>query len=481
GRLHDAVTPTEEAVTTYRTLTATNPAHLPNLAGALTNLGIHYSQVGRLHDAVTPTEEAVTTYRTLTATNPAHLPNLAATLTNLGNRYSQVGRLHDAVTPTEEAVTTYRTLTTTNPAHLPNLADALNNLGVRYSEVGRRGDQDAIWRTVLTGAAPSDVAYLLLARASASELAISEVVEWVTTALRHAADDRALLSGLHSQARRHRQADPDRFDSAWTAAAGELPDWLLIEPDVLATARAWISTATFQDEHDFLAAHPELLAPAADSTVTEALLTVDEQSADRYLLLRDAARTEGVTAAYRPLLLAALTAEFAAANPATQATMLAERGAELVSEDARYALAALARQDDRGAVERADAILALAQIGAAEPALDALTDPAKFTDLMAGIAESLDPTALDATAFLARGVADTDAAAAVADFYTAVAAALAGDLDEASDILTAARRLAAEQTGTWINRLAGIGRRHPAVLALISVLTAPNDEPGAPA
>jgi tetratricopeptide (TPR) repeat protein len=140
GRRQDAVAPTEEGVETYRTLAAENPAFLPNLAGSLNNLGVFYSEVGRRQDAVAPTEEAVRLRRTLAAENPAFLPGLASALNNLGIRYSEVGRRQDALAPSEEAVETYRILAEDNLAFLPDLASALNNLGAFYSEMGRRQD-----------------------------------------------------------------------------------------------------------------------------------------------------------------------------------------------------------------------------------------------------------------------------------------------------------------------------------------------------
>ena len=76
----------------------------------------------------------------MAATNPAFLPDLAGALNNLGIRYSELGRREDALPPTEEAVTLRRELAATNPAFLPDLARALNNLGIRYSELGRRED-----------------------------------------------------------------------------------------------------------------------------------------------------------------------------------------------------------------------------------------------------------------------------------------------------------------------------------------------------
>ncbi|MGW0412095.1 hypothetical protein ACWDZX_12465 [Streptomyces collinus] len=43
----------------WRDLTRTNPAHQPDLAGSLSNVGIRLSAVGRREEALTATEEAV--------------------------------------------------------------------------------------------------------------------------------------------------------------------------------------------------------------------------------------------------------------------------------------------------------------------------------------------------------------------------------------------------------------------------------------
>ena len=120
-----------------RQLAATNPAFLNDLASALNNLGIRYSEVGRRHDAVAPTEEAVTLYRQLAATNPAFLPT--SPVAEQPRRLLQQPR-SPTRSPTEEAVTIRRQLAATNPAFLNDLASSLNNLGVRYSDLGRHHD-----------------------------------------------------------------------------------------------------------------------------------------------------------------------------------------------------------------------------------------------------------------------------------------------------------------------------------------------------
>ena len=52
----------------------TTPPTCPDLAMALTNLGVRYRELGRPDEALAPTEEAVAGYRELAADNPAHLP-----------------------------------------------------------------------------------------------------------------------------------------------------------------------------------------------------------------------------------------------------------------------------------------------------------------------------------------------------------------------------------------------------------------------
>jgi hypothetical protein len=78
---------------------------------------------------------------------------------------------------------------------------------------------------------------------------------------------------------------------------------------------------------------------------------------------------------------------------------------------------------------------------------------------------------------MAYTAATTTAEAATAVFYLAVAMAAGADLEQANDLIGQARAADATQVNAWINELAGIGRHHPAVLQLITVLTAPASEP----
>lgn len=141
GHREEALTATQEAVNTYRTLAQRNSnVFLPNLATCLNNLGNMLSELGRREEALTTAQEAVARRRTLAQRNPdAFLPDLATSLNNLGNILNDLGRREEALATTQEAVDIYRTLTQGNPdAFFLELAASLNNLGNILSELGRR-------------------------------------------------------------------------------------------------------------------------------------------------------------------------------------------------------------------------------------------------------------------------------------------------------------------------------------------------------
>jgi Tetratricopeptide repeat len=66
-----------EVVRQRRELAAADPARMPDLASALTNLGVRYGRMGRRDEAVAQTEEAIQLRRQLAAANPAFTPGLA--------------------------------------------------------------------------------------------------------------------------------------------------------------------------------------------------------------------------------------------------------------------------------------------------------------------------------------------------------------------------------------------------------------------
>ena len=112
----------------YQELAKTNPAYLGDLAGALNNLGVSYSELGRRQEALAPTEEAVKVYQELAKTNPAYLGDLALSLNNLGFFQFQQANHVPARKAFEESLVIVRPLAAANPAFLRVLQRTLNNL-----------------------------------------------------------------------------------------------------------------------------------------------------------------------------------------------------------------------------------------------------------------------------------------------------------------------------------------------------------------
>ncbi|HST85549.1 MAG TPA: tetratricopeptide repeat protein, partial [Kineosporiaceae bacterium] len=520
GRRQEAVAPVEEAVQMRRVLAAENPAYLPDLATALNNLGGHYSEVGRRQEAVAPAEEAVQRYRTLAAENPAYLPDLASALNNLSNRYSEVDRRQEAVAPAEEAVQQYRTLAAENPAHLPDLATALNNLGGHYSEVGRRqeavapveeavqmrrvlaaenpaylpdlvnslsyllgylkqvgrhDDGELTWQQTLVALA-DQAATLLYLRAVHAPTTDARALEWLATALKSPGMEPGLERAIHEAARELRANDPIVFDAQWSAASGEpTPDWLSIPVDLLEKAVSWVNTPTFEHEAAWLAEHPELLDPASDVVVTEALLGIENDEANRLRKLRAAAQSDGVSAAYNPLLDAVLLRRFLNAELPRQIELLDAEGERLRQPAFVQSLSSYSTQDDPSLVHaamQARALILLSTTGRHRVAIDALADQAEFDNLQRSAAIEGRPEELSALATLLMTQASNSNQNARALFYQAIAGLLNGaPPDQIRDLVHALRQVT--EAPEYINLTASIGTKQPKALAIVPLLTEP--------
>ncbi|MER6674791.1 tetratricopeptide repeat protein, partial [Streptomyces sp. NPDC000983] len=420
--------------------------------------------------ALPPTEEAVQLYRALVKTNPAHLPDLAGSLNNLGVRHSELGHPDRALPPTEEAVQLYRALVKTNPAHLPDLASSLNNLSSRYNELGQSPEKP--WTEALSDASPSNAAILLLYRSTDANPGDLNAAAWLANAEQAAttAGLSELLQPLHEEARRHRNAIPEEFDRHWHQLTGAPPPpWLTINPELLELSRAWIRTDTYEAERDHLAAHPELLSPEADVCVEEALLGLNQEAAAHYRTLRQTAQAEGIDTAYRPLLSLALAYQFTHATPQDQRTLLGQRRDDLLDDFVHEALSSEPTDPKQTRLlTRARSLLHLARLNAESPALDALEDPTLFPSLLHTTARTPNLTALEATALLALTAATTEALAAEAEFHLAIVLAATSDDDEpATQTLTSACDRTPAQIPAWLTALAEIAPHHSAALTLI--------------
>jgi hypothetical protein len=136
---------------------------------------------------------------------------------------------------------------------------------------------------------------------------------------------------------------------------------------------------------------------------------------------------------------------------------------------------------------QAAALLHLASLDAHEPVLDALDDWSQFPTLLGTLARDPDPSALGATAYLARLTATNADQAATAEFHLAVSAAIEDAPEAASELLASAHSFTPDAAPTWINDLADIAHHHQAVLPLIPTLTTlmttptdTEDDPDAP-
>ncbi|MGH3933617.1 MAG: AAA family ATPase [Pseudonocardiaceae bacterium] len=447
----------------------------PDIALAALEVAGVLATWGRRVEAVAPTEEAVALRRNLAADNPAYAPDLAMALNNLGVCYREVGRRAEAVAPTEEAVALRREQAADNPAYAPDLAAALSNLDRHLVAIGDATRAEAVWQQVLSEHDPLTRSTLLLHRASAADLGDPRAAGWLVEACR--SDDRGLLGPAHDSARTHRAANPDSWDTAWTQASGAAPpEWLTVDTDLFVVATAWLNTPTYADERDHLAAHPELLDPQADTAIDEALLRVDENDADRYRQLRAHAQAEGVDAAYRPLFLLLLAEQFSAANPAGQRELLTQRHPELLDDLVRHYLDSRSGADETGEVTRAVALLDIAKRDADGSILaatfDSLDHPNGFPELLDATARNTDSAAtlLQPLATIALTAATTEPQAAVAGLYLAIAAAVAGDQDRATELISQALEWDPGSASTWIARLAQLAAVQPSVLFLITVL-----------
>jgi hypothetical protein len=136
-------------------------------------------------------------------------------------------------------------------------------------------------------------------------------------------------------------------------------------------------------------------------------------------------------------------------------------------------LGELAQENGQRAVaaQRAAALLDLARTGHAEPVFDALAEPSQFSQLLHTLAMDSSAESVYPAALVAYTAATSDAEAATAVFYVAVAVAAGGDRDQARELIGQAREADPAQVPGWINELAEIGQHHSGVLSLIPALT----------
>jgi hypothetical protein len=207
-----------------------------------------------------------------------------------------------------EGINALRQLAATNPAFLNDLAMSLNNLGVYYSEVGRRHDADLLWDDTLRQFTdqPSEFTFLtsrrVLAR-PANELPLA-CADLYSCLSRNDLPSRSTVE-VRGACRELRQRDSADFDTTWCDLTGELPAWLLIDPELIQHILAWINTPNWQASCDYLRAHADMLLSNAVQPVFDELEleTPDTPTLQQHRTLLGAAQQHGIDVAYRVLLV----------------------------------------------------------------------------------------------------------------------------------------------------------------------------------
>jgi tetratricopeptide (TPR) repeat protein len=412
----------------------------------------------------------------LAETNPAFLPDLASALNNLGIRYSNIGQRQEAVGPTEEAVRLYRQLAETNPAFLPDLASALNNLGIRYSEIGQRQEVNLAWDETLGRFAdqPAAFAFLIVRRAldrppnelpaacadlyrclSLNDLPMSSVVQ------------------VRIACRELRQPNVLDFDAVWRDLAGELPEWLLVDPTVYQCVQEWLNTPTWQASFNHLREYADtLLSDAAQLVFDELeLATPDDPAISQHRSLLSGAHQHGIDAAYRLLLLGEMVDAWINTDTwSASRAFLDEHQAELVGDEALAILADRAADGQDEAIVH-HALLTLVRLGQADLAYDVMTAPTQCQAELATARSDADPTRLIAYATIGAASASSDEDFAQCLFHLALGQALSDDPVIDQERIVHAKKLVPDQVPVWLGYISSLLNTRPACREALIALT----------
>ncbi len=235
-------------------------------------------------------------------------PMVAGSLTFLSNHLSDVGRPAEGLAPIEEAVRHYRALADADPTRfLPDLAMSLNNLAARLTALGRTADARRVFDELLDqwNAPEWPRAVLLLGRARL--LANADAGTAVHDALAAAAvmgdaGDRVRRGDARHLARRIAGTAPVLAAEAWSSISTEpMPAWLRLPDDDPVTAQLvieWVRTATWDGSFAFLTEHSDVLLSDRGEATVEHLVDANPFNTvlDQHLALLQAARAGGIDA-----------------------------------------------------------------------------------------------------------------------------------------------------------------------------------------
>jgi hypothetical protein len=495
GRGEEALEAIEEAVRYRRPLVARNrDRYLPVLAGSLNNLSTRLGDVGRSDEGLEAIAEAAGHYGELAERWPErYLPELAMALTNYASALGELERSGDGQAPIEEAVGHYRLLAGQNPGrYLADLATATATLSQILNNLDRGDEARVTIEELLAEHRDHPRSGLLLLTMAKWHQLNEDLPAAIGAALEgldgvEQANDHAPRATIRSYLRALRSRDEARFDAAWAEeTATELPAWLQhldIDRSLVELLGEWLQTPSWEDSQDFLEKHADALLSSGSEAALERIIDSRPGRVEltHHLAILLEARAGGVEATYAHLaesiavehraralhewlqaesrdeLLRLLTGEEELLNPAAERDLLrlALRDPAHSAVYVRIALLTLARIDDPEA--------ACALIGA-EPEIETDEDCVSGDDGMRVLA-------------LARFYSGFNERDAQRQFHHAIAAAAAGEAEEAAQAIERCRRLLPTwEQPDYLRRLDLLAGAHPdaedAIAALKDLLLA---------
>ncbi|MFD7721281.1 tetratricopeptide repeat protein [Streptomyces sp. NPDC059814] len=332
GHLNQAGDPTaglhaaEEAVALYRETAERQPAVRAALAGALGTLAQSLADTGSAKAALVPAREAVRLLRE-PEDAPADAPaeafrrQLALALRNLSEHLARNQEHEETVGTAREAVAAYRTLALEDPgafgthlvSALAGLAQALVRTDDRASAI--RQFDEAV--AEFTSAHPATARRLGVERSvflldcpdPQASVGVRELVAFLDG--ESAPDGGADTVTVRARRALRAVSDAEAVRTAWEEATlAPAPAWLTLSPETLTLVSSWMFAPNWPESRDFWSRNGEALSSEETATALEELALLDPGAALRHAALREAVLAHGVTAAYDPLILAELVAEW---------------------------------------------------------------------------------------------------------------------------------------------------------------------------
>ena len=427
---HASVAGTSGVDALYRLVEDTPEAYLPELALTVHQLATKLAKIGQHEIALAPARQAVNIYRVLAEANPrTYLPFLAMGLNDFAVYLSAIERAESALALGAEAVDILRVLTETDPVtYLPHLVTALNNLASHLAGLDRISDAVDIYTTCVTAFAESpDVRDALITERAGFHVSHGDPPTGFRELATLLASDEtdtpdATVLAARNALRGHRSRHALDVDHAWwTVNRTGPPDWLSLTPEQIGVAVEWITAPTWMQSKGYLAAHEEGLLADSTFVAIEELLLLVAPRAERHLELLDEVMAVGIDAAYRPLLLEDLVAEWISVEDWQDSRSFAEEHAtDLITPEAEIALIKLGHAQ---ATVVHLAVLGLARQDGLEAAYGCVTDRQLAADRMRrALGEAESNTIVQLAMLEGRIFSESFAAAA----HLAVAGSLAG-------------------------------------------------------